>query len=144
MVAKVPHGPRKTLTFVAGLRCSGFIAPCVFDGPIDGESFLAWVAQFLTPTLRDGDIVVMDNLSSHKNPAIRRTIRSAGAKLFYLPRYSPDLNPIEQAFSKLKTLLRKENARSLEAIECAISTLLTKLTPTECRNFFSQAGYAST
>ena len=113
LLAKVPHGPR-TLTFVAGLRCDGFTAPCVFDGPIDGESFLAWVEQFLAPTLRPGDIVVMDNLSSHKDPAIRRAIRSAGAKLFYLPPYSPDLNPIEQAFSKLKTLLRKENARGVD------------------------------
>ena len=85
LLAKVPHGPRKTLTFVAGLRCDGFTAPCVFDGPIDGESFLAWVDQFLAPTLRAGDIVVMDNLSSHKDPAIRRAIRSAGGKLFYLP-----------------------------------------------------------
>ena len=106
LIAKVPHGPRKTLTFVAGLRCDGFTAPCVFDGPIDGESFLAWVEQFLAPTLRPGDIVVMDNLSSHKDPAIRRAIRSAGAKLFYLPPYSPDLNPIEQAFPVIPAKLR--------------------------------------
>ena len=143
LVAKVPHGRRKTLTFVAGLRCDGIIAPCVFDGPIDGESFLAWVEQFLLPTLRPGDIVVMDNLSSHKRPAIRRAIRSAGAKLFCLPPYSPDLNPIEQAFAKLKTLLRKENARSPEEIERSIGALLEKLMPQECRNFFSEAGYAS-
>ena len=144
LLAKVPHGPRKTLTFVAGLRCDGFTAPCVLDGPIDGESFLARVEQFVAPTLRPGDIVVMDNLSSHKDPAIRRAIRSAGAKLFYLPPYSPDLNPIEQAFSKLKTLLRKENARSVEEVERSIAELLTRLTPTECRSFFSNAGYAST
>ena len=144
LVAKVPQGPRKTLTFVAGLRCDGLTAPCLFDGPIDAESFLAWVEQFLVPSLRPRDIVVMDNLSSHKDPAIRRAIRSAGAKLFYLPPYSPDLNPIEQAFSKLKTLLRKENARSLEAVEHAIGRLLNKLTATECRNFFTEAGYAST
>jgi transposase len=144
LTAKVPHGPRKTLTFVACLRCDGFTAPCVFDGPIDGESFLAWVEQFLAPTLRLGDIVVMDNLSSHKDPAIRRAIRSAGAKLFYLPPYSPDLNPIEQAFSKLKTLLRKENARRPEEVERSIGELLSSLTPTECRNFFSDAGYTST
>ena len=98
----------------------------------------------MAPTLRPGDIVVMDNLSSHKDPAIQRAIRSAGAKLFYLPPYSPDLNPIEQAFSKLKTLLRKENARSVEEVERSIAELLTRLTPTECRNFFSNAGYAST
>ncbi len=144
LVAKVPHGPRKTLTFVAGLCCNGFVAPCVFDGPIDGESFLAWVEQFLVPTLKPGDIVVMDNLSSHKDPAIRRAIRSAGAKLFYLPPYSPDLNPIEQAFSKLKTLLRKANARSLEEVERAVGALLKELTAAECRNFISEAGYAST
>ena len=144
LIAKVPHGPRKTLTFVAALRCDGFTAPCVFDGPIDGESFLAWVEQFLAPTLLPGDIVVMDNLSSHKDPAIRRAIRSAGAKLFYLPPYSPDLNPIEQAFSKLKTLLRKENARGPEEVERSIGELLSRLTPTECRNFFSDAGYTST
>jgi transposase len=144
LVAKVPRGRHRTLTFVAALRCDGMLAPCLLDGPIDTESFLAWIEQFLLPALRPGNVVVMDNLSSHKDPAIRRAIRSAGAKLFYLPRYSPDLNPIEQAFSKLKTLLRKENARSFEAIEAAIATLLTKLTPAECRNFFTEAGYAAT
>jgi transposase len=144
LVAKVPHGLHKTLTFVAGLRCDGIVAPCLLDGPIDAESFRAWVEQFLVPTLRPADIVVMDNLSSHKRPAIRQAIRSAGAKLFYLPKYSPDLNPIEQAFSKLKTLLRKENARSFEEIETAIGALLHKLAPTECRNFFSEAGYGAT
>lgn len=107
MVGKVPHGDRKTLTFVAGLRCDGITAPCLLDGPINAETFLAWIVQFLLPTLRRGDIVAMDNLSSHKDPAVRAAIRSVGAKLFYLPPYSPDLNPIEQAFSKLKTLLRK-------------------------------------
>lgn len=141
LVAKVPHGPRKTFTFVAGLRCDGIIAPCLLDGPIDGESFLAWIEQFLVATLRAGDIVVMDNLSSHKDPAIRQAIRSVGAKLFYLPPYSPDLNPIEQAFSKLKTLLRKANARSFEAIEIALRELLNKMTPQDCRNYFSEAGY---
>jgi transposase len=108
LVARVPHGKRKTLTFVAGLRCDGITAPCILDGPINAESFLAWVVQFLIPTLRPGDIVVMDNLSSHKKPIIRRVIRAAGAKLFYLPPYSPDLNPIEQAFAKLKILLRRQ------------------------------------
>jgi transposase len=144
LVAKVPRGRRKTLTFIAGLRCDRITAPCVIDGPIDTESFLAWVEQFLAPTLRPGEIVVMDNLSSHKAPAIRRAIRSAGAKLFYLPRYSPDLNPIEQAFAKLKTLLRKENARSLEQVEAGIVRSLGKLTPGECRSFFIKAGYAPT
>lgn len=143
LIAKVPHGLRQTLTFVAGLRCDGITAPCVLDGPINAESFLAWTQQFLVPRLRPGDIVVMDNLSSHKRPAIRRAIRTAGARLFYLPQYSPDLNPIEQAFAKLKTLLRKENARSFEQVEAAIGRLLGRLTSEECRNFFSAAGYAS-
>jgi transposase len=144
LVGKVPHGLRKTLTFVAGLRCDGITAPCILDGPINAESFLAWVEQFLVQTLRPGDIVVMDNLSSHKNPAIRRAIRAVGAKLFYLPPYSPDLNPIEQAFAKLKTLLRKANARSFEQIQAAIARLLKTITPHDCRNFFAHAGYAST
>jgi transposase len=144
LIGKVPHGHRKTLTFVAGLRCDGIIAPCVFDGPIDGESFLAWVIQFLVRDLRPGDIVVMDNLSSHKGKAVRRAIRSAGAKLFFLPPYSPDLNPIEQAFSKLKTLLRRENARTIEQVEKSIAKLLRQISPTECINYFHEAGYAST
>ena len=144
LVAKVPHGHRKTLTFVAGLRCDGMVAPCVFDGPIDGESFLAWIVQFLVPTLTAGDIVIMDNLSSHKNAAVRAALRAAGAKLFYLPAYSPDLNPIEKAFSKLKTLLRKENARTLQPVEKCIAALLKRITPEECVNYFKAAGYAST
>jgi transposase len=144
LVAKVPHGQRKTLTFVAGLRCDGITAPCILDGPINAESFLAWVVQFLVPTLRPGDIVVMDNLSSHKDLAIRRAIRAAGAKLFYLPPYSPDLNPIEQAFAKLKTLLRKANARNFDQVQAAIAKLLKAITPQECRNFFAHAGYTST
>ncbi len=115
LVAKVPHGRWQTLTFVAGLRCDGIIAPCVFDGPINAISFLAWVIQFLVPTLGRGDIVVMDNLSSHKAAAVRRAIKAAGAKLIFLPPYSPDLNPIEQAFSQLKTLLRKENGKRCSA-----------------------------
>ena len=144
LIGKVPHGRRKTLTFVAALRCDGLAAPCVIDGPIDAESFLAWVEQFLAPSLQPGEIVGMDNLSSHKDPRIRRAIRSAGAKLFYLPRYSPDLNPIEQAFAKIKTLLRKENARTFEQVEAAIARSLDKLTQRECRNFFAEAGYAPT
>lgn len=143
LIDKVPHGRRETLTFVAGLRCDGVIAPCLLDGPIDAESFLAWVEQLLVPTLQPGDIVVMDNLSSHKHPAIRPAIRAAGAKLFYLPQYSPDLNPIEQALSKLKTLLRKADARTFEAIEAAIAAILPAITPMECRNFFTDAGYAT-
>jgi transposase len=144
LVAKVPQGHRKTLTFVAGLRCDGIIAPCVFDGPIDAESFLAWIVQFLAPNLRPDDIVVMDNLSSHKNKRVRQAIRAAGAKLFYLPPYSPDLNPIEQAFSKLKTLLRKANARTIEQVEKCIAKLIQQIDRAECLNYFQEAGYAST
>ena len=140
----MPHGHRKTLTFVAGLRCDGIIAPCVFDGPIDAESFLAWVVQFLVPDLRPRDIVVMDNLSSHKNKAVRQAIRAAGAKLFYLPAYIPDLNPIEKAFSKLKTLLRKENARTIAQVETCIARLIREIDREECLNYFQEAGYAST
>jgi transposase len=140
LVAKVPHRHRKTLTFVAGLRCDGIIAPCVFDGPIDGESFLAWIVQFLVPNPRLGDMVVMDNLS--RRPCGTRYAR-AGAKLFFLPPYSLDLNPIEQAFSKLKTLLRKANARPIEQVENCITKLLRQIQPAECLNHFQQAGYAS-
>jgi len=105
--AKVPHGHWRTMTFLAALRHDRITAPCVIDGPINGESFKVYVEQFLLPTLQPGDIVVMDNLGSHKGGAIRRLIRAAGARLFFLPPYSPDLNPIEQVFAKLKTLLRK-------------------------------------
>lgn len=143
LVARVPHGHWKTLTFVAGLRCDGIIAPCVFNRPINAVSFLAWVVKFLVPTLRQGDIVVMDNLSSHKGVAVRRAIRSAGAKLIFLPPYSPDLNPIEQAFSQLKTLLRKENARTLEETTTCIGKLLDQVTATASANYFRQAGYST-
>jgi len=143
LVAKVPHGHWKTLTFVAALRCDGIVAPCVFDQPINGNSFLAWVTKFLAPTLRRGDVVVMDNLSSHKAAAVRRVIRAAGALLIFLPPYSPDLNPIEQAFSKLKTLLRKENARTQEQTTSSIGKLLDRITPCECANYFRNAGYST-
>lgn len=143
LVAKVPHGHWQTLTFVAGLRCDGMVAPCVFDRPINATSFLAWVVQFLIPTLRHGDIVVMDNLSSHKGGAVRQAIRAAGAKLFFLPAYSPDLNPIEQAFAQLKTLLRKENARTLEQTSECIGKLLDRITAKQCANYFSNAGYST-
>jgi transposase len=144
LVDKVPHGHWKTLTFVAALRCDRITAPCVFDGPINGLSFLAYVTQFLVPTLRPGDIVVMDNLGSHKGAAVRHAIRATGAKLFFLPPYSPDLNPIEQMFAKLKTLLRKLAARSVEATWRRIGELLTQFTPDECANYLTHAGYAST
>ena len=144
LVDKVPHGHWKTLTFVAALRCDRITAPCVFDGPINGLSFLAYVTQFLVPTLRPGDIVVMDNLGSHKGAAVRHAIRATGAKLFFLPPYSPDLNPIEQMFAKLKTLLRKLAARSVQATWLRIGELLTQFTPDECANYLTHAGYAST
>jgi transposase len=143
LIAKVPHGHWKTLTFVAGLRCDGIVAPCVFNRPINAKSFLAWVVQFLVPTLRPGDIVVMDNLSSHKGVAVRRAIKAAGAKLIFLPPYSPDLNPIEQAFSKLKTLLRKENARTIDQTSNCIGKLLDKISKQECTNFVIEAGYST-
>ncbi len=143
LIAKVPHGHWKTLTFVAGLRCDGIVAPCLFNRPINAKSFLAWVIKFLVPTLRPGDIVVMDNLSSHKSSAVRRAIRDAGAKLIFLPPYSPDLNPIEQAFAKLKTLLRKENTRTVEQTTVCIGRLIDQITPTECFNYFREAGYST-
>jgi transposase len=144
LIGKVPYGHWKTSTFVAALRCDGVHAPCLLDGPINARSFLIWVEQSLVPTLRPGDIVVMDNLSSHKGPAVRRAIRAARAKLIFLPRYSPDLNPIEQLFAKLKTLLRKANARTAAQIEKVLGKLLDDLTPEECANYVHHVGYAST
>ena len=139
--AKVPYGHWKTLTFVAALRCDGIVAPCVFDQPINAASFLAWVEQALVPTLEAGDVVMMDNLSSHKNTAVRAALRAAGAKLFLLPAYSPDLNPIEQVFSKLKTLLRKAGERTVQATWQRIGSLLEQFKPDECGNYLTAAGY---
>jgi transposase len=141
--AKVPHGRWRTLTFLAALRHDQIDAPCVVDGPINGRIFLAYVEQFLVPTLRPGDIVIMDNLGSHKGLAVRRAIRAAGAKLLFLPPYSPDLNPIEQVFAKLKTLLRKAGERSGEAVWKRIGQLLDRFTRQECANYLANAGYAS-
>ncbi len=124
LVARVPHGRWLTMTFLAGLRTDGITAPCVIDGPINGTIFLAWVKQFLVPTLKPGDVVVLDNLGSHKSQTVRRAIRQAGAHLLFLPPYSPDLNPIEQAFTKLKTLLRKADERSVAAVWNRIGALL--------------------
>jgi transposase len=143
LVAKAPQGRWRTLTFLAALRCDRIDAPCVIDGPINGQSFLAYVEQLLVPTLKPGDIVIIDNLGSHKGKAVRRTIRATGAKLFFLPPYSPDLNPIEQAFAKLKTLLRKAAERTVEATWKRIGTLLQTFTSQECANYFRNAGYAS-
>jgi transposase len=143
-VAKVPHGHWKTLTFVAALRHDRIEAPWVLDGPVNGECFKTYVEKVLVPTLAPGDIVMMDNLGSHKGKAIRRAIRAAGAKLFFLPKYSPDLNPIEQVFAKLKHLLRKAAARTVESIIAAIGQLLETYTPQECTNYFTNAGYGQT
>jgi transposase len=144
LVARAPFGKWRTLTFVAALRHDRIDAPCVLDGPINGESFTAWVEQFLLPTLKPGDIVIMDNLGSHKGAAVRKAIRSADAKLLFLPPYSPDLNPIEQAFAKLKLLLRKAAERSVEATWQRIGQLLDAFPPHECANYLRNSGYAST
>ena len=143
LLVKVPHGRWRTLTFVAALRLDRITAPCVLDGPINGRSFLAYVEQILVPTLAPGDIVIMDNLGSHKGAKVRRVIRAAGARLFFLPPYSPDLNPIEQAFAKLKTLLRKAAERTVEATWRRIGSLLDSFSATECANYIRNAGYAS-
>jgi transposase len=143
LVAKVPHGRWRTVTFLAALRHDRITAPCVIDGPINGTSFRAYVEQMLVPTLSAGDVVIVDNLGSHKGQAVRRLIRAAGAKLFFLPRYSPDLNPIEQVFAKLKTLLRKTDPRTIDATWRHIGTLLDAFTPKECANYLANAGYAS-
>ena len=142
--ATAPHGRWRTMTFIAGLRHDGITAPFVLDGPINGAWFRAWVEQMLVPTLKAGDIVIMDNLGSHKGKAVRKAIRKAGARLFFLPPYSPDLNPIEQAFAKLKTLLRKAEERTVEATWKRIGTLLDAFTAQECANYIRNAGYAST
>jgi transposase len=140
-VAKVPHRRWKTTTFVAALRLDRIDAPWLLEGPIDGESFRTYVERVLVPTLRQGDVVVMDNLGSHKSKAVRELIRSTGAKLFFLPKYSPDLNPIEQVFAKLKHLLRKAAARTAETVCTAIGEILSAYTPAECANYFSNSGY---
>jgi transposase len=137
----VPFGHWKTTTFVAGLTARGLVAPWVLDGAINRDAFEAYVAQVLVPDLRAGDIVVMDNLSSHKGPKVRALIEAAGASLVYLPPYSPDLNPIEMAFAKLKALLRKAQKRSIPDLWTTIGNLLDRFTPAECRNYFHAAGY---
>ena len=141
--AKAPCGKWRTLTFVAALRHDRIDAPCVIDGPINGQLFTAWVEQFLVPTLAPGDIVILDNLGSHKGKAVRQAIRAAGAKLLFLQPYSPDLNPIEQVFAKLKTLLRKAGERTVETTWKRIGTLLQNFEPNECANYIRNSGYAS-
>ena len=140
--AKVPHRRWKTMTFLAALRHDRITAPWLLEGPIDGESFATYVEKVLLPTLRQGDIVIMDNLGSDRGKVVRQLIRSAGAKLFLLPKYSPDLNPIEQVFSKLKHLLRKAAARTVETVCAAIGRLLGTFTSDECANYFKNSGYA--
>jgi len=142
--AIVPHGHWKTQTFIAALRHDRVEAPWVLDGPINGESFRTYVETQLVPTLKPGDIVVMDNLGSHKGKQVRQAIREAGAKLLFLPKYSPDLNPIEQFFAKLKHWLRQAAARSLDELTHAIQHILQQTKPCECANFFANAGYDRT
>lgn len=141
LVSKVPWGHWKTITFVAALRWDRITAPAVFDGPMDRECFRAYVEQVLAPTLGPGDIVVMDNLASHKVAGIKEAVEARGAVLRYLPPYSPDLNPIEQAIAKFKSHLRKEAARTFETLIEAIARTLNKFTPQECKNFITNAGY---
>jgi len=137
----VPHGHWKTTTFLAGLTSRGIIAPFVLDGAINRDAFETYLEKVLVPELRPGDTVIMDNLSSHKGQKVRQTIETAGATLLYLPPYSPDFNPIENAFAKLKALLRKAAERTIDGLWTAIGRLLDLFTPAECKNYFKAAGY---
>lgn len=139
--ASVPHGHWKTTTFTAGLRLGGLAAPMILDGPMDGMAFLAYVEQVLIPELRPDDVVVMDNLPAHKVAGVREAIEAAGARLLYLPPYSPDFNPIELAFAKLKAILRKAAARTVPDLWDAIASALDAFTPLECQNYFAATGY---
>jgi transposase len=141
LVAAVPHGHWKTSTFVAGLRTRGLTAPLVVDGAMNSDTFRAYVEQVLAPTLKPGDIVILDNLASHKVAGVREAIEAVGATLVYLPPYSPDLNPIEQAFAKLKALLRKLAARTIPSLWDGLGDLLQRFTPNECANYLANAGY---
>lgn len=143
LLAKVPHGHWKTLTFISALRRNEIVAPCVFDGPINAAMFTAWVKKSLVPTLKPRDVVVLDNLGSHKAPAAKAAVRAAGAHLLFLPPYSPDLNPIEMAFAKLKTLFRKADTRTVEAAWRKMGDLLDLVSPDECAAYLRHAGYAS-
>ena len=139
--AAIPHGHWKTITFVGGLTLYGFVAPMLLDGPMDGECFLAWIEQMLAPALQPGDLVVMDNLPAHKVAGVKEAIEACGAELLYLPPYSPDFNPIENAFAKFKAHVRKAAARTFEALETAAADALRQFNPSECINFFGHAGY---
>lgn len=142
--AKVPHGRWQTMTFLAALRHDRITAPWFIDEPINGATFQLYLEKVLVPTLQPGDIVIMDNLGSHKSKAVRHAIRAAGARLFYLPKYSPDLNPIEQFFAKLKHWLRKAAQRTTEAVYNALAPILNTVSPAECANYFANAGYNQT
>lgn len=139
--ASIPRGHWKTTTFVGGLRLWGMTAPMVLDGPMTGGWFVSYVEQVLVPTLRPGDVVVLDNLTAHKSADARTAIETAGARMLFLPPYSPDLNPIENAFSKLKAMLRKAAARTVDQLWNAIALIIETFTPTECENYFAAAGY---
>jgi len=144
LIGKVPYGHWNTMTFIAALRQDRIDAPWLLDGPVNGESFRVYVEKVLAPTLGRGDLVIMDNLGSHKGPAIRRAIRNVGAKLILLPKYSPDLNPIEQVFAKLKHHLRKAAARTRDDVCTTIGVLLGTYTANECANYFRNSGYSQT
>lgn len=144
LVAAVPHGHWRATTFVAGLRQSGVVAPLVLDGPMTGPAFRAYVEQFLAPALTPGDVVVLDNLAAHKVAGIRQALAAVGASLLYLPPYSPDLNPIEQLFAKLKALLRKAAARTRDELWSTIGRLLATIPPADCINYLGHCGYGST
>lgn len=141
LVQRVPHGHWKTTTFLAALRTSGMTAPLVIDGALNGDVFLAYIRQHLAPTLRPGDIVIMDNLSSHKRVGVRAALETVGATLLYLPPYSPDLNPIEQAFAKFKWLLKSAAERTLSDLWRRCGQLLDQFQESECRNYFRHCGY---
>lgn len=143
LIGRVPYGHWKTTTFTCGLRCTGLVAPYVLDGPMNGEAFRVYVERILVPTLRPGDLVIMDRLGSHRSTAVQRAITGAGARRVLLPPYSPDLNPIELALAKLKTLLRRAAERSVAALWDRIGLLLDAFTAAECANYFRHAGYAS-
>ena len=138
-----PHGRWRTLTFVGALRCDRLTAPCVFDGPINGVCFRAYVEQLLVPTLAPGDIVVMDNLGSHKSNAVRNAVKAAGARLWFLPKYSPDLNPIEQTFAQIKHWMRMAQKRNIDDIWRHLGHLVDTIEPQQCANYFENSGYAS-
>jgi transposase len=142
-VASAPHGHWKATTFIAGLRHNAVTAPMVADGPMDGALFVAYVSQFLCPTLHAGDIVIADNLACHKVKGVKQAIEAVGATICYLPPYSPDLNPIEKLFAKLKALLRKAAKRTVDALWQEIGRLLDAFSATECRNYFASSGYVS-